>query len=113
MIVRIRLGQGARVGRTGRKNRHVALAFAALLMPASLMAAVLACWRLAADLKWTSQFAIASGPFSHWQVWIACAAALLLVAQRLNRYGQDEPDYTSMTAPAAAAAARMASTDLR
>ena len=88
MIVRIRLGSGRKVQQKGRKNQHVALAFAALLTPAAVMACVLALWRLAADLNLTGQFPIAQGLFSHWQVWMALATLLQFCAIILNRYGK-------------------------
>ena len=69
-------------------NRRLALAASALLTPAALMASVLAFWRIAADLKWASGFAIPTGLFSHWQVWLGAAAALQLCAHILNRYGK-------------------------
>ena len=50
--------------------------------------AVLALWRIAADLNWTNSFAISSGIFSHWQVWLGAAVALQLCARALNRYGK-------------------------
>jgi hypothetical protein len=87
MIVRIRLGQGQAPRHTHGKNRHVALACGALLIPAALMAYVLGFWRLASDIGVTSEFAFA-GLFSHWQVWIALAAALHISATVLNRYGR-------------------------
>ena len=87
MIVRIRLSPGGRVGRGVRKNRRLALAAGALLVPAAFLAIVLGTWRLAADLNWTAEFAIHEGPLSHWQVWMAFAALLLLCSRRLNRYG--------------------------
>ena len=74
-----------------RKNQHVALAFASLLTPASVMACVLGFWRLAADVNVTGEFPIASGFFSHWHVWLAGAAILQLSAIVLNRYGNSEP----------------------
>jgi hypothetical protein len=49
---------------------------AALLSPASAVAVALALWRLGADLGWTAQFAISSGLFSHWQVWMALSLLL-------------------------------------
>jgi len=52
------------------------------------MAAGLAAWRLGADLKWTGQFAISEGLFSHWQVWVAMAAILQTFAALLIRYGR-------------------------
>ncbi len=91
MVVRIRLGSGTKVRQRRRKNRHIALALASLLTPAAVMACVLACWRLAADINATGQFPITEGLFSHWQVWIACATVLQFCALLLNRYGKKEP----------------------
>ena len=54
------------------------------------MAFVLAFWRLSADLRAAGQFPISSGLFSHWQVWLAGAAVLELLAIVLNRYGNAE-----------------------
>ena len=88
MLVRIRFDKAAHIHKKQGKNRHLALAAAALLIPSSLMACVLGFWRLAADLDWTSGFAISTGPFSHWQVWIVLAVVILWVALRLNRYGR-------------------------
>lgn len=95
MVVRIRFGRGTKVQRKRRKNRRAALALAALLTPAAFMAGVLGMWRLTSDLNWTGSFAIASGPFSHWQVWIALAAILQLCAHGLNRYGRAEDTATT------------------
>jgi hypothetical protein len=88
MIVRIRFGRPSHIERKPRKNRRVALAMASLLIPVAVMASVLGVWRLAADLKITGDFAIANGLFSHWQVWIASAVVLALLARLLNRYGR-------------------------
>ncbi len=88
MVVRIRFGKGPRVERKGRKNRRLALGLAALLTPAAFMASALGMWRLAADLKWTGDFAIAQGLFSHWQVWFASAAVLQMFSRLLNQYGK-------------------------
>jgi hypothetical protein len=52
------------------------------------MAGGLACWRLGSDMKWTGEFAISQGIFSHWQVWLAMAIVLQLVASLLNRFGR-------------------------
>jgi hypothetical protein len=87
MVVKIRLGHGPRVQRKTGKNRHVARAFAALLVPGALSACVLAFWRLASDIGWSGQFAITDGLFSHWQVWFGIAALTQFVAILLNRYG--------------------------
>ena len=88
MVVRIRFGHGPKVGKKGRKNQRFALAVSALLTPAAALAATLAVWRIAADLKWTSSFAIPTGLFSHWQVWLGCAVFLQLCSRALNRYGR-------------------------
>ena len=89
MVVRIRLGRGRQVQRGSGKNRKVALAFSALLTPAAVMASALGLWRLASDMKWTGEFGIATGLFSHWQVWLASAAVLQRGAWALNRYGHN------------------------
>jgi hypothetical protein len=88
MVVRIRLETGPKVVRKRRKNRRLALVFASLLTPVTVMAAILGAWRLAADLRWTSNFAIHNGLFSHWQVWFVCAAFLQIGCRMLNRYGR-------------------------
>jgi len=90
MVIRIRLGTGPKLRRKQHKNRHVALAFAALITPAGVMALVLAFWRLAADLKFTGEFPITDGLFSHWQIWMAAGVALQSCAILLNRYGKPE-----------------------
>ncbi len=87
MVVRIRFGRGPVVQRKEGKNRHAALAAGALLTPAAVMSSVLGIWGLAAELRLANAFAIATGFFSHWQVWLVTAAALQLVSWMLNRYG--------------------------
>jgi len=87
MIVRIQLRQGHPLRKTRGKNRQLALASGALLIPASLMAYVLGFWRLASDLGVTNEFAI-RGLFSHWQIWIVTAVVLHVAAGVLNRYGR-------------------------
>jgi hypothetical protein len=89
MLVRIRFGSGPRVGKKSHKNRRIALGVAALLTPAAALAAVLAIWRIAADLNWTGSFAIARGFFSHWQVWLGTAVLLQFCARVLNRYAKN------------------------
>ena len=90
MLVRIRFGRGRPVQRGKAKNQKLALAMGALLTPAAVMASVLGLWRLAADMKWTGEFGISSGLFSHWQVWMVFAALLQGGAWALNRYGHDQ-----------------------
>lgn len=88
MIVRVRFRNGPRIRLQGSKNQHVALALAALLAPGALMAYTLGLWRLAADLRLASDFAIGSGVFSHWQVWLLIAGFQHAGAVILNRYGR-------------------------
>jgi hypothetical protein len=88
MIVRIRFGKGARLGKGRRKNKRLASVAAALLSPAAVTAAALAVWKLTADLHLTRSFAIASGFFSHWQTWLGAAAVLQVCSRLLNRYSK-------------------------
>jgi hypothetical protein len=88
MRVRIRLKRGPKVRYKKRKNRHVALASAALLTPAAVMAFVLSMWRLGNDIGFTRSFAIHTGIFSHWQVWLAMSIVIQFLAVVLNRYGK-------------------------
>jgi hypothetical protein len=60
-------------------------AMGSLLTPAAAVATVLALWRLGADLRWTGEFAISEGLFSHWQVWLALAFLLQTAASRFSR----------------------------
>jgi hypothetical protein len=59
-----------------------------MLTPAAVIAAALALWRIGADLKVANSFAIPSGIFSHWQVWLGTAAVLQFCSRILNRYGK-------------------------
>lgn len=86
MILRIRLPRGRPIERRYGKNRHVALAFGALLGPLALMAYVLGLWRLASDMGFAGQFGF-TGLFSHWQVWAMVGVALQATGSALNRYG--------------------------
>jgi hypothetical protein len=88
MLVRIRFAKGPQVDKKRRKNQRAALLVGALLTPAAAMAAVLGVWRIAADLGWTSSFAIDSGFFSHWQIWMGAAVVLQVCSRMLNRYGK-------------------------
>lgn len=88
MRVRLRLDRGPKVRRKRDLGKRIALAVAELLVPMTLAPLVLAFWRLGADMKWTGSFVIREGIFSHWQVWIAMAAALGACAYLLNRYGR-------------------------
>jgi hypothetical protein len=88
MVVRIRFGKGLKLGRKREKNKRLALLLAVLLPPSALTAATLGFWSIAADLNWTNSFAISSGIFSHWQVWMGGAVVLQMCARALNRYGK-------------------------
>lgn len=88
MVVRIRFARGPKVVQGRRKNQRIAVAFASLLTPVAVMASALALWRVAADLNWAASFAIPSGPFSHWQFWLAIAVLLQTCSRLLNRYGK-------------------------
>lgn len=87
MVIRIRLETGRPVQRRHGKNRHLALAGGALLIPVSLMAYVLGFWGLASDMGMAGGSGF-QGIFSHWQVWIAGAVALNVASSILNRYGR-------------------------
>lgn len=87
MIVRIQLGTGRRVQRKAGKNRHLALACGALLAPVALVTYVIGFWRIGSDMGLLADSGI-TGIFSHWQVAIAAAALLHLIAWMLNRYAR-------------------------
>lgn len=95
MVVRIRFAKGPKLGSKRQRTRRLALTAAGMLTPAALLAMVLALWRVAADLNWTNRFAIASGLFSHWQVWLGAGILLQLCAHMLNRYGRGGDAATS------------------
>jgi hypothetical protein len=86
MIVKIRFPKG-RPLQHRRGNRELSAAFAALLVPASLMAYSLGFWRLASDMGLAGQFGI-TGTFSHWQLWIGLGLILNGAAITLNRYSR-------------------------
>jgi hypothetical protein len=89
MRVVIRFGHGPKVGpHPRRQDPTVLLAAGALLTLAAVAAGVLGLWRIAADLDLTSDFAISSGFFSHWQVWIAAAVLLEVGSRFLQRHAR-------------------------
>jgi hypothetical protein len=92
MALKIRVRLKPELSRAVVRLRRLAAAAGALLSPAAVMALTLGCWRLAADLDLTGQFAISRGLFSHWQVWIVLAVVLQSCASRLSRYGQGGRD---------------------
>jgi hypothetical protein len=88
MVIRIRFKRGRKAVEKRSANKRLALIVAALLPPVALTAALLAAWRIAADLKLAGSFAISQGLFSHWQVWMGAAVLLEMCARVLNRYGK-------------------------
>lgn len=86
MLVRIRFS--AQPANDAPRFRNEALALASLLTPAALIAFTLFFWSISCDLRWTTNFFVASGLFSHWQVWLLCAAGLLVFARLLSRYAE-------------------------
>lgn len=88
MRIRIRLTSGGTVTPVKQLQRKFALGAASLMTPAAFSAYALGCWRIAADMKWTGEFAISEGIFSHWQVWIALGAVIQVGAITLGRYGR-------------------------
>jgi hypothetical protein len=92
MKIRIRLKYEHAVRRTVALNRQAAMIVSSLMAPISLMAWALGGWRLLADLKMASEFAIESGLFSHWQVWIAVGIVLQFAAFLLHRFSRHD-DY--------------------
>lgn len=91
MLVRIRVSR--RTAGCAPHSQEVALACASLLVPSALLAFTLAIWNIAAGLRWASPFIVATGVFSHWQVWFCIAAVLLLLARLLDRYGASLEEY--------------------
>lgn len=88
MRVRIRLQTGPPVPRQRDLSRRAALAAASLLSPATVMAAVLAGWALAAERGFSGGFAFSSGVLADWRLWLAGAVLLRLAAHLLVRYGR-------------------------
>lgn len=85
MRVRIQFGGSNR--RPRPKSMRLATGIAVLLSPMALMAAVLGFWKIGADLGVAGDFAIPEGAFSHWQVWLALAGVLEILAAMLEKYG--------------------------
>lgn len=92
MVVRIRLRLGTSRTSAEPVHRQAALMTSSLMTPVALMAFALGGWRIAADLKWTGEFAISEGFFSHWQVWIALGIGVQFCAFLLQRLSRPETD---------------------
>jgi hypothetical protein len=68
------------------KPQRAALILSAVLAPASLAAFTAGCWQIAAELRWIPALVTGTGVFSHWQVWLAASAVLLLAVTVLDRF---------------------------
>lgn len=55
---------------------ELAQALTQLLNPASVLALALGVWGLGSDFGVANSFAVADGPFAHWQTWVAVAGAI-------------------------------------
>jgi len=92
MDVRLAANISPAIKRVEAASQEAAPVIGYLLTPVSLVGYVLAIWRLMADLKWVGSFFIEDGLFSHWQVWLALAIGIQMLASYLNRFGR--PDNT-------------------
>lgn len=61
-----------------------------VLTPVAVLAGVLGAWRLCADPGWTSDFFIADGLFSRYQLWFAVAISAQTCAFILNRWAANQ-----------------------
>jgi len=88
MIVRIRFGHGRRVTRRKGKNGRAARVTASLLGLVAICLGIFGFWRLGEDLGFTGDFVFSTGFLSHWQVWMAAAAATQYACWWLTRYSR-------------------------
>jgi hypothetical protein len=77
------------------KQRRYAPVLGFLITPFALTGYVLAFWRLGADLNWLGEFFITKGLLSRWQVWLALAIGMQILANQLNRFGRQDPEVMS------------------
>jgi hypothetical protein len=73
--------------------QSAALAIASLLAPSALLAFTIGIWSLAANLRWTGDFFVSRGLFSHWETWLFTAGLMVLFALLLNRYAGGDQHY--------------------
>jgi len=59
---------------------------AAFLQPVALTASAMGFWALASGLGWTAGFAVSSGLFSHWQVWLGMAGVFQICSRTLKSF---------------------------
>jgi hypothetical protein len=105
MIVRIRFGRGRLVTNRKGKNSGAARLLASLLSLVAISFAIFGLWRLGQDLDMLGDFVFSSGLLSHWQVWIAAAAATQYTVWRLTRYAKP-PETESIIADSEESSAR-------
>lgn len=84
---------------------------AEVLGPAAVLAAVMALWRIGADLHVTGPFFLTEGVMSHWQIWFVIAAALQVKGVWLRRWSRRAAAHHQMSSqpmgmPGGASAAR-------
>ncbi|HVW09225.1 MAG TPA: hypothetical protein VHC90_11625 [Bryobacteraceae bacterium] len=99
MIVRIRFGQGRVVTQRKGKNSRAARLLASLLTLVAISFAIFGFWRLGQDLDILGDFVFTTGLLSHWQVWIAAAAATQYAVWRLARYSKQSEAENSESNP--------------
>lgn len=93
MVVRIKIAKKRTIGAVGPAVAEVTELVGALMTPASVLAFVFAAWRLAADLGMAGQFAIASGAFSHWMVWLAVGVLFQAIGASVRRRTMTVPTW--------------------
>ena len=108
MIVRIRFGRGRLVTNRKGKNSQAARLLASLLSLVAISFAIFGFWRLGQDLDMLGDFVFPTGLLSHWQVWIAAAAATQYAVWRLMRYSKLAEPENSETSTAESAAEKAA-----
>lgn len=74
------------------RQRRYAPVVGFLITPFAFTGYVLAFWRLGADLNWLGEFFITKGLLSRWQVWLALAIAMQILANQLNRFGGSDDE---------------------
>lgn len=98
MVVRIRYSRLRPLASPGNpvsgpvvEWRQIALTVAALLTPCALLAFTMAFWIFASEMRWTGSFFIRTGLLSRWEIWVATAAVLLLLARLLDKISEPYP----------------------
>jgi hypothetical protein len=89
MVVRIRFAKPPSPFERRIRNQRLALVLSTLLHPTAVAALALALWRIFAGFQLVASFAFDTGLLSHWQTWLAVAAAIWYCSSMLNRYGKD------------------------